>query len=51
MMSILLGLLYMSLVLLTNNRLIGFFDLGSDEVERMARQFLMISIFGTVFPS
>ncbi|WP_256717162.1 MATE family efflux transporter [Paenibacillus odorifer] len=48
-MSILLGLLYMSLVLLTNNQLIGFFDLGSDEVERMARQFLMISIFGTVF--
>ncbi|WP_340033976.1 MATE family efflux transporter [Paenibacillus sp. FSL H3-0302] len=39
-MSILLGLLYMSLVLLTNNQLIGFFDLGSDEV---------ISIFGTVF--
>lgn len=49
MMSILLGLLYMSLVLLTKNQLIGFFDLGSDEVERMARQFLMISIFGSVF--
>lgn len=49
MMSIVLGILYMSVVLLTKSQLIGFFDLGSDEVEAMARQFLMISIFGTVF--
>lgn len=48
-MSILLGLLYMSVVLLTKNHLIGFFELGSYEVEGMARQFLMISIFGSVF--
>ncbi len=49
MMSILLGLLYMVIVLLTKDYLIGFFDLGSDEVERMARQFLWISVIGTVF--
>lgn len=49
MMSILLGLLYMGIVLLTKDYLIGFFDLGSDEVERMARQFLWISVIGTVF--
>lgn len=49
LMSILLGLLYMSIVLLTKNQLIGFFELGSDEVERMAKQFLTISIFGSVF--
>ena len=49
MMSILLGLLYMGVVLLTKDHLIGFFDLGSDEVERMARQFLWISVIGTVF--
>lgn len=49
MMSILLGLLYMGTVLLTKDYLIGFFDLGSDEVERMARKFLWISVIGTVF--
>lgn len=49
MMSIFLGLLYMGIVLLTKDHLIGFFDLGSDEVERMARQFLWISVIGTVF--
>ena len=48
-MSILLGLLYMGIVLLTKDYLIGFFDLGSDEVERMARQFLWISVIGTAF--
>lgn len=49
MLSILLGLLYMVVVLLTKDQLIGFFDLGSDEVEQMARQFLWISVIGTVF--
>ena len=48
-MSVLLALLNMVVVLLTKNQLIGFFDLGSVEVERMAKQFLMISVFGTVF--
>jgi len=48
-MSILLGLLYMAFVYFTKDQLIGFFDLGSEEVERMAKQFLLISILGTVF--
>ncbi|WP_106767435.1 MATE family efflux transporter [Paenibacillus faecalis] len=48
-MSVLLGLLYMMFVVLTQDRLIGFFELGSDEVEKMAKQFLSISIMGTVF--
>lgn len=48
-MSVLLGLLYMAFVFLTKDQLIGFFDLGSDEVEPMAKQFLLISILGTVF--
>ncbi|SYX83988.1 MATE family efflux transporter [Paenibacillus alvei] len=48
-MSVLLGLLYMAFVFLTKDQLIGFFDLGSDEVELMAKQFLLISILGTVF--
>ncbi|WP_228100951.1 MATE family efflux transporter [Paenibacillus donghaensis] len=48
-MSVLLGFLYMAFVFLTKDQLIGFFDLGSDEVERMAKQFLFISILGTVF--
>ncbi|WP_438350722.1 MATE family efflux transporter [Paenibacillus sp. FA6] len=49
MMSILLGLLYMGFVMLTKNQLIAFFDLGSEEVELMAKQFLMISIIGAIF--
>ncbi|MDT8977813.1 MATE family efflux transporter [Paenibacillus sp. chi10] len=48
-MSVLLGLLYMAFVFLTKDQLIGFFDLGSGEVELMAKQFLLISILGTVF--
>lgn len=49
MMSVLLGVLYTIFIMLTKHQLIGFFDLGSDEVERMAKQFLMISTLGTVF--
>lgn len=48
-MSVVLGLLYMAFIVLTKDQLIGFFDLGSDEVERMAKQFLLISIMGSVF--
>lgn len=47
--SVLLGLLYMVIIFLTRNHLIGFFDLGSVEIERMAKQFLLVSIMGTVF--
>ncbi|MGM1047347.1 MAG: MATE family efflux transporter [Bacillota bacterium] len=48
-MSVVLGLLYMVFIVLTKDHLIGFFDLGSDEVELMAKQFLLISIVGTIF--
>ncbi|UNK16114.1 MATE family efflux transporter [Paenibacillus sp. N3/727] len=48
-MSVVLGLLYMVFIVLTKDHLIGFFDLGSDEVELMAKQFLLISIVGIVF--
>lgn len=48
-MSVLLSVLYMIFVFLAQDQLIGFFDLGSSEVERMAKQFLLISILGTVF--
>lgn len=49
MMSIVLGILYMIFIVLTKNQLIGFFDLGNDEVELMAEQFLLISTIGIVF--
>ncbi|RUT47371.1 MATE family efflux transporter [Paenibacillus anaericanus] len=48
-MSILLGILYMLFIFVTKNQLIGFFDLGNDEVELMAKQFLLISIIGIIF--
>ncbi|VTR56583.1 multidrug resistance protein [Actinobacillus pleuropneumoniae] len=48
-MSIALGLLYMVFIILTQDQLIGFFDLGSEKVEQMAKQFLLISIVGTLF--
>ncbi|MFD0960474.1 MATE family efflux transporter [Paenibacillus chungangensis] len=48
-MSVLLALLYMAFIFLTKDQLIGFFDLGSAEVELMAKQFLLISITGTIF--
>lgn len=49
LMSMILGILYMLFILLTKNQLIGFFELGSKEVEHMAAQFLIISTIGTVF--
>jgi len=48
-MAVLLSLIYMSFILLTRDQLIGFFDLGSAEIELMAQKFLLISIMGTVF--
>ena len=48
-MSIVLGLLYMVFIILTQDQIIGFFDLGSEKVEQMAKQFLLISIVGTLF--
>lgn len=48
-MSVLLGIVYMAFVFMTKDKLIGFFELGSAEVEQMAKQFLLISILGTIF--
>lgn len=44
-----LALLYMFFILLAKNQLIGFFELGSKEIEQMAMQFLIVSTVGTVF--
>ncbi|MFE6799835.1 MATE family efflux transporter [Paenibacillus chitinolyticus] len=48
-LSILLGLFYMVFIFLAQNYLIGFFDLGSAEIELMSKQFLLVSTIGTVF--
>lgn len=49
LMSIIVGILYMVFVFMSNQQLIGFFDLGSVEVEKMAKDFLLISMIGTIF--
>ncbi len=49
LMSLLLGFIYMLFILLTRNQLIGFFDLNSVEIEKMASQFLTLSTYGTIF--
>ena len=47
-LSVVLSVLYMSFILLFKHNLIGFFELGGS-VERMATQFLVISMIGTIF--
>ncbi|MDF2858878.1 MAG: multidrug transporter [Neobacillus sp.] len=49
LMSLLLGFIYTSFILLTKNHLIVFFQLDSDAIETMATQFLVISTIGTLF--
>lgn len=48
-MSLLLSILYTIVILFTKNKLIGFFELANEEIERMAIQFLVISLFGSIF--
>lgn len=48
-MSIILGIFYMILILSTQKELIGFFELGNQEIEQLASQFLIISMIGTIF--
>jgi putative MATE family efflux protein len=48
-MSIILGSVYMVFILLMKNSLIGFFDLGNRNLEKIASQFLVISMTGTIF--
>lgn len=49
LMSIGLAMFYMLFILIAKNQLIGFFELGSEEIEKMAKQFLIVSTVGTVF--
>ena len=49
LMSIILGILYILFILSSKEKLIGFFELGDPVVERMAAQFLVISLIGTIF--
>lgn len=49
LMSLLLGLMYMIFIFIAKDYLIGFFELGSKEIEQMAFQFLIISIIGMLF--
>lgn len=49
LMCFLLGILYILFILLAKNHLIGYFELGSEEIEHMASQYLMISIIGSFF--
>lgn len=49
LMSIILGFVYMTFILLMNKELIGFFGLGNRNVEKMASQFLIVSMIGTIF--
>lgn len=49
LMSLILGFIYILFILLAKNHLIGFFQLGNDEIEKMASQFLTLSIIGTFF--
>ena len=48
-MSIILGFGYMVFILSMKNNLIGFFDLENRNLEKMASQFLIISMTGTIF--
>ncbi len=49
LMSIILGSVYIIFILFMKNALIGFFDLGNHNIEKMAAQFLIVSMAGTIF--
>ena len=49
LLSFILGLGYTALILIVKDELIGFFELGNQDVEKMASQYLIISILGTIF--
>ncbi len=48
-MSLILAILYTLVVFIYKDSFIGFFDLGDSQVERMAVQFLVISMIGVIF--
>lgn len=47
--NILLAVIYTAIILIFRNPLIGFFNLGDNQVIGMAHQYLVIVILGTVF--
>lgn len=49
LMSLFLGLGYIILIFLMKDDLIGFFELGKPSIEKMASQYLVISMIGTIF--
>ncbi len=48
-MSLVLAILYALVVFIYKDSFIGFFELGDPDVERMAVQFLVISMIGVIF--
>ncbi|OCA89228.1 MATE family efflux transporter [Pradoshia sp. D12] len=48
-MSLILAILYTLVVFIYKDSFIGFFELGDSQVERMAVQFLVISMIGVIF--
>lgn len=48
-MSFILAIVYALFILIFKDRLIGFFELGDPEVERLAVQYLVISMVGVLF--
>ncbi|OHW62104.1 multidrug resistance protein NorM [Andreesenia angusta] len=48
-MSFILAIVYALFILIFRDRLIGFFELGDPEVERLAVQYLVISMVGVLF--
>lgn len=48
-MSLILAILYTLIVFIYKDSFIGFFELGNDQVEKMAVQFLVISMIGVIF--
>lgn len=48
-MSFILAIIYALFILIFKDRLIGFFELGDPEVERLAVQYLVISMIGVLF--
>ncbi|AZK47491.1 MATE family efflux transporter [Paenibacillus lentus] len=49
LITALVGIVYMLFIIMTKDKLIGYFELADAEIERMATQFLVISIIGNLF--
>lgn len=49
LIAALVGIVYMLFIIMTKAKLIGYFELADAEIERMATQFLVISMIGNLF--